>query len=82
MFNQDAARIEDVASVAHYQWFKSYVQECWTYFGHTLAALFHQVYCRAGGPALRDPGYPPEDTKEAIEILTILKGCTRQISWS
>ena len=42
----------------------------WTYFGHTSAILFHQVYCRAGGPALRDPGYPPEDTKEAIEILS------------
>jgi hypothetical protein len=23
---------------------------------------------------MRDPGYPPEDAKEAIEILTILKG--------
>jgi hypothetical protein len=65
---------KDVASVAHYQRFTTHVQGCWPYLGHTLAALFHQVYCRAGGPALRDPRHPPEDTNEAIEILTILNG--------
>jgi hypothetical protein len=68
--------------VARYQRFTRHVQECWTYFGHTLTALFHQVYCCAGGPAVSDPGYPPEDTNEAIEILTILNGRTSRISWS